>query len=92
MSDSSVLRPLNGFLALTPPSSKESTTSPPPLLKTRGSSNESLPMPSFREHRESSSSESSVSSDIGENGFLILTPPERILENGLNKIEEEAVE
>ena len=92
MSDPSLIRPLKGFLTLTSASSKESTTSPPPSLKTSGSSNE-LPVPSFQEHRGSSSSDSSVSSDIGENGFLILTPPVRILENdGLNKIEEEAVE
>lgn len=84
---------LKGFLALTPTLPKESSVSPPSIIKVRGSSDESLPIPSFQEHRGSSSSESSVSSDIGENGFLILTSPEPILENtGLRKIEEEAVE
>jgi hypothetical protein len=47
-----------------------------------------------REHRDSTSSESSVG-DVGENGFLVLTPAERaaVIEVGLGKIiEEEAVE
>jgi hypothetical protein len=85
---------LTGFLALTPtsPTKASSLSSPPPSRAQRGSSSESLISPPSREHRGSSSSDSSVS-DIGENGFLILTPPDRVLENpGLNKIEEEAVE
>jgi hypothetical protein len=58
-------------------------------------SNELLPTPAVREHRDSTSSNSSVSSDFGENGFLILTPTDKLVgDNGiLNRIsEEEAVE
>lgn len=82
------------FLALTPTSPKQSTSSPSSSSSRRSVSEPCLPTPSFREHRGSSSSDSSsASSDFGENGFLILTPPERGLENpGLKKIDEEAVE
>jgi hypothetical protein len=97
MSQSTQLPVLKAFLTLTPTSSKELNASPS-LSKpssVRGLSNESLPSLPFQKHRGSSSSDcsaSSVSSDIGENGFLVLTPHERILENaGLNKISEEAV-
>ena len=86
---------LKRFLALTPTSVKESTLSPsfPPSSR-RAASEPCLPSPSFREHRGSSSSDSSTaSSDVGENGFLILTSLEQGLENtGLKKIDEEAVE
>jgi hypothetical protein len=78
----SVRQELKGFLALTPTSPK----SPTPL------SNEVFTP--AREHRDSTSSESSVG-DVGENGFLVLTPAERaaVIEVGLGKIiEEEAVE
>jgi hypothetical protein len=94
MSTSTPRTALKAFLPLTPTSPKDA--SPPSSRPTslRGMSNESLPPPAFREHRDSTSSDSSVSSDIGENGFLILTPPDKLVgENGLNKItEEEAVE
>lgn len=85
---------LKGFLALTPTSPKESgppSASKSPKLGTESILAAVLP----REHRGSSSSDSSVSSDVGENGFLVLTPVEKgtVLENpGLNKIDEEAVE
>jgi len=79
----SVRPPLKGFLALTPTSPKPLS---PPL------SNEVF-TPS-REHRGSTSSDSSITSDIGENGFLVLTSAEKAaIEVGLGKIiEEEAVE
>jgi hypothetical protein len=83
---------LKGFLSLTPSSPSSSSSSPPPTSRPTslsGLSNESVPMSSFREHRDSSSSESSVSSDVGENGFLILTPPTRVIEEiGLKGIRE----
>lgn len=75
---------LKAFLALTPTSPK--SPSSPPL------SNEVFTP--AREHRGSTSSESSVTSDVGENGFLVLTAAEKAaIEVGLGKIvEEEAVE
>jgi len=82
---------LKTFLPLTPTPSKESPPSSrtPPL---RGSSGDPLPSAS-REHRGSSSSVSSINSDVGENGFLILTPVDTGFEDsGLKKIEEEAIE
>ncbi len=74
---------LKGFLALTPTSPKSQS---PPM------SNEVFTP--AREHRGSASSDSSVTSDVGENGFLVLTPAEKAaVEVGLGKIiEEEAVE
>ena len=85
---------LKGFLALTPTSVKES--GPPSASKSPRIGTESILAAVLpREHRGSSSSASSVSSDFGENGFLVLTSVEKGagLENaGLNKIEEEAVE
>ena len=94
--------PMKGFLVLTPTTSKEtssslsSSPSSPSTrpLSLRSVSEPCLPTPSFREHRGSSSSDSSIaSSDVGEKGFLILTPPEPGLGNmALKKIDEEAVE
>jgi len=83
---------LNTFLALTQTPSKESPpSSRAPSLRT--SSGDPLPSTSLREHRGSTSSVSSTNSDIGENGFLILTPVDTGFEdNGLKKIEEEAIE
>src|SRR5579859_6283680 len=81
----SMSRPvLKGFLPLTPPSPKSPAS--PPL------SNEVFTP--AREHRGSTSSESSITSDVGENGFLVLTAAETVaVEMGLGKIvEEEAVE
>jgi len=83
---------LKTFLALTPTPSKES----PPSSRTtplRSSSGDPLPSASFREHRGSTSSVSSTNSDVGDNGFLILTPVDTGFEDsGLKKIEEEAIE
>lgn len=95
---STVQRPvLKAFLSLTPAPSKESTSPPssrPSSL--RGLALEpTVPNTPTREHRGSSSSISSVNSDIGENGFLVLTPPSGGFEDQkvLNKIvEEDAVE
>lgn len=87
--------PLKGFLALTPSVPKESISSPssrPGSLRGMAVSTEPLFATAFREHRGSSSSASSVSSEVGENGFLVLTPPDRVQDAGLRKIEEEAVE
>jgi hypothetical protein len=89
-----VQRPvLKTFLTLTPPPSKESPPSAKPS-SLRSSSGESLPDPSPRTHRGSSSSVSSTGSDVGENGYLVLTSVEKGSEDlGLKKIvEEEAVE
>lgn len=84
------------FLPLTPTSTKESTKDSPSSsssLSRRSASEPCLPTPSFREHRGSSSSDSSAgSSDVGENGFLVLTPERGIENTGLKKIDEEAVE
>ena len=96
MSENISLPALKTFLALTPTPPKE-TSLPPSASRSPKLGNE-LPVTvsSPREHRGSSSSDSSVSSDVGEKGFLKLTPVEKGpgLENtGLNKIiEEEAVE
>lgn len=98
MSQSVSLPALKGFLPLTPNLPKESSaTSSPPSSRPgslSGTSNESLPPPSLREHRGSASSYSSASSDFGENGFLLLTPHRRSQDAySLNKIaEDEAVE
>ena len=88
----SIQRPvMTTFLALTPTSPRD-TASPPSSRPSslRSMSDGALPTPVFRERRGSSSSDTSVS-DVGENGFLVLTSPERLLA-GLRKIEEESVE
>jgi hypothetical protein len=82
-------------LALTPTSPKDSSLPPSANKSPRIGSDADLAVLSPREHRGSSSSDSSVSSDVGENGFLVLTPVEKgtgLEIHGLNKIEEEAVE
>jgi hypothetical protein len=55
--------------------------------------NELLPTLAVREHRDSTSSNSLVSSDFGENGFLILILIDKLIEDNriLNRISEEEV-
>lgn len=89
MSQSIQAPPLRAFLSLTPPVSKgpaSSPTSRPSSLKEVSS-----PALSSRDHRGSTGSESSITSEVGENGFLVLTSVEKqslVNINGLNKIEE----
>src|SRR5271170_842840 len=97
MPDHDIQRPvLRAFLPLTPTSPKDSSSPPSASKSPKIGSVGVMSVLSPREHRGSSSSDSSVSSDVGENGFLVLTPVEKGTglenNNGLNKIEEEAVE
>jgi len=86
--------PLKSFLSLTPPVSKELQS--PPTSRLSSIKEVTLsPVLANRDHRGSAASDSSVSSDYGENGFLILTSVEKqslVNLNGLNKIEEEVIE
>ena len=93
MSNTSQRAEFKGFLTLT-------SCASPAIASPPSSRNNSLTMVSneppseSRAHRGSGSSVSSMASDVGENGFLILTPwTDRVLlDAGLNKIEEEAVD
>ena len=93
MSNSIQAAPLKSFLALTPPTSKESQS--PPSSRPSSLREMSSPILASRDHRGSAGSESSVTSEYGENGFLILTSVEKqsiVNLNGLRKIDEEVIE